>query len=409
MRRVNLQRIISAGRCSGNYKSLISALKVLTRGVLLTPLIVLMIFFCGNCALPGSVIVTHADTRSYLQAEYGPWGFLSIGAIKEQIVSEIRSDMILLRSPGNALLDPSPGAGSFLAGTVEINQTDLKSSAVEPPVTDDLAAAKPKGTVSEQPDIAVTVTQITEDTETPTAVHSPTPSRTVIPTQTQTAANPISPPPAATATPAATSTPRPTTTVTATITSTATVTATITSTATATITETATPNFTSTAAPTSTSTPAETEVTAGNTFWFSDQNVISDAFLMFPIPQTSSASQNTAGYVSFETEDFQSGSSIDGGIATVYVYATNIYPSDRTIDVSIHRGWTTLGSGQAVIPGSSTVPLLLSFSFPTSGAVLQGEGKFLMADFLLEGGVRIYWAGNDFSESRIAFPNISPP
>jgi len=89
------------------------SMKVSIRGVLLTPMIVFMIFFCGHCALPGSVMVTHADTRSYLQAEYGPWGFLSIGAVKEQIVSEIRSDMIMLRYPGSTLLDPSPGAGSF--------------------------------------------------------------------------------------------------------------------------------------------------------------------------------------------------------------------------------------------------------------------------------------------------------
>jgi hypothetical protein len=130
---------------------------------------------------------------------------------------------------------------------------------------------------------------------------------------------------------------------------------------------------------------------------------------MFPAPQASSPGQSSAGYVSFETENFPPGSSVDGGSTTVYVYVTNIFPADRSIDVTIQRGWTTLGSGQQVIPGNTTVPSLVSISFPISGAIFQGEGRFLMADFVLEGGVRIYWAGSDFSGSRIVFPDISPP
>lgn len=404
MLKVVLKGFFDAGKWLRNQMSLISALKVLIRVVLLAPLIAFMIFTCGYCAHPGSVLVTHADTRSYLQAEYGPWGFLSIGAVKEQIVSEIRSDMIMLHYPGSTLLDPSLDAGAFLINTAPTHPADLKSTeAVVPSEMEKSSTEAREVTITDQPatGVAVTLTQTTLSTETPTAVNSLTPSRTAMPEWTETTSNPVLPQPTTTTTSLATSTPS------ASLTFTATNTSTPTSTASVTATNTSTPTLTAT--PTQTATPTETGTAAGNTYWFSDQNTFSGSYLMFPAPQTSSASQSSAGYVSFETEHFPSGSSIDGGSTTVFVFVTNIFPSDRSIDVTIHRGWTTLGSGQQVIPGNSTVPSLVSISFPTSGAVLQGEGRFLMADFVLEGGVRIYWAGSDYSGSRIIFPDISPP
>ena len=131
--------------------------------------------------------------------------------------------------------------------------------------------------------------------------------------------------------------------------------------------------------------------------------------MMYPSPPPVSSSQSTGGTVSFETEFFEAGSTLESGMTTVYLYATNTSLSEGSIGIEIFSGWNSLGSGQGAVPAAVLDPRLLSVSFSTSATVLQGEGRFLMANISTDPGVRIYWAGSAYDEARVDFPEIAGP
>lgn len=270
------------------------------------------------------------------------------------------------------------------------------------------------------------------------ATPSPTPTRTKTPTAARPAASSTSP--INTETPSASATETssaglPTSTLTATIsathtltgtagaifstasatpspTSTLTVTSTVTGSPTSSPTMTSTTTATASATASSTASPTRTAtvITGGNSYWLSDQtNGISGNFMMYPSPPSVSSSQSTGGTVSFETEFFEAGSTLESGMTTVYLYATNTSLSEGSIGIEIFSGWDSLGSGVGDVPAAVLDPMLLSVSFSTSATVLQGEGRFLMANISTDPGVRIYWAGSAYDEARMDFPEIAAP
>ena len=67
------------------------------------------------------------------------------------------------------------------------------------------------------------------------------------------------------------------------------------------------------------------------------------------------------------------------------------------------------GKRTGAVPAAVLDPRLLSVSFSTSATVLQGEGRFLMANISTDPGVRIYWVGSAYDEARVDFPEIAGP
>ncbi|MEK6588073.1 MAG: hypothetical protein AABY97_04455, partial [Chloroflexota bacterium] len=85
---------VSAARKQEERKD---SLRDLLRWLLLVPLIFLLLFGCGWLATVG-LPVASADTRSFLKADYGPWGFEVIQPVNPEIIQEIQKDQILYPS-----------------------------------------------------------------------------------------------------------------------------------------------------------------------------------------------------------------------------------------------------------------------------------------------------------------------
>jgi hypothetical protein len=60
--------------------------------LLIVPVIIAMIFGCGQIALFTTSSTAFANTRSSLEAEYNPWTFLELPAVRPEIVNEIMAD-----------------------------------------------------------------------------------------------------------------------------------------------------------------------------------------------------------------------------------------------------------------------------------------------------------------------------
>jgi len=360
--------------------------------LLIIPLIVLLLVLCSHSALMGGFSVTHADAQTNLDADYGPWNFLSIGVLRKQVVSAIRADLALI-NPFYSLSDPVPGEGSFLINDSldDSISADLRSLNL-PDVT---------GTLSSNSVLPTQDSSSAQLTQTALAA-SGTPDRAADATQTATGASVTD---TSTGTVEATATTGTAAAATHTASPTATHTA---EAAAATATASATIAATQTASTAPTATDTETAADPEETYWFSDDVVsVSGEYRMVPY-RPSGSIQNKTNLVSFETENFVTGSMMQSGNTNVIFYAVNILPGDKTVHVTLYSGWRSLGSRELTIPGSSTTPALYTLSVPTSSHEFGGDARFLMVDFMMEGGVRIFWDGA-YNDSRCRFPALSPP
>jgi hypothetical protein len=256
------------------------------RLLILLALLFLSLLGCGQIALWVNAPTVYADTRSRMNADYGPWPFTVIHPVDPAIIEEIRRDAGIVGSgplviaeeafwptpaPGIALSVPDTATPPRAATATAIafitpTETPPPPAAVAGPAISPTSTAMALSTPTSTPFMILAATR----THTPAPANTATPTNTpaLAPTSTQFSAPAPSstlalpptetdtPPPMSTATPSATPTATPTATETGSPTAGATATPTATPTVTDTPTNTPTPS--NTPAPTSTATPTDT-------------------------------------------------------------------------------------------------------------------------------------------------------
>lgn len=190
-----------------------------SRWLLVLPIVLVVLFACGQIASLRQPVVAAADTRSKLSADYSPWGFASFAPVDIEIISQIRGDggigIANLVVPGIYWPEPAPaqteptGLPSRATSVAELPTatsvaTGNASAGTPTPTATSRAASPAYPTASPQ----ATATY----TRTPTV--SPTAQPTLFPTSTATATRRSPDLPTATSTsppsPAASPTPKPT-------------------------------------------------------------------------------------------------------------------------------------------------------------------------------------------------------
>ncbi len=156
-------------------------LRDLLRWLLLIPLILLLLFGCGTLGMFG-LRSAQADTRSELEADYGPWSYTVFKPVNIEIIEEIQKDAILY-----------PGTFSEPVAPI-ILPADFWFTPMPTPTPTVTTTGTPSATTTPTP----TPTGGTL-TPTPTSTSSATPteSPTALPTATFTPSGPPSPIPPA--------------------------------------------------------------------------------------------------------------------------------------------------------------------------------------------------------------------
>lgn len=101
------------------------------------------------------------------------------------------------------------------------------------------------------------------------------------------------------------------------------------------------------------------EAAAGNssTFWFYDATTPLE-YMMYQ-SQPSGSSTSSGSDVTFYSDTFQAGQSLQSGTATVYLYATNSSAVSNEITLILRAGDTQLGTSSMTVPAKTGSPLLL--------------------------------------------------
>ena len=73
-------------------KNALEQLREFSQWLLIVPIVIILLFGCGSLGLFTTSKVAYADTSSSLDAEYGPWPFLAVRAVRPEIIEEIQLD-----------------------------------------------------------------------------------------------------------------------------------------------------------------------------------------------------------------------------------------------------------------------------------------------------------------------------
>ena len=161
------------------------------------PALIVLIFACAQLALFTSPKVVYADKGSNLQAEYAPWTYLPIGAIRDDILEAIRLDQDL--GPHLALLFERPESivTSWVedGNPVKIASLPTQETVPPTPIAEStlvvIATSAATNTPLSDPTLAPMITPTMTPTVISTAV---TPTVQIIITSSPTPANTDAPP-----------------------------------------------------------------------------------------------------------------------------------------------------------------------------------------------------------------------
>jgi hypothetical protein len=325
-------------------------LRALSQWLLIFPIVMLILFSCGQIGILTSSKIAESTIQTNMEANYEPWSYVLIHPIRQDIVDEIIHDK-----------PKEEGEIREIPSTIEGNTSWADST---PNVTA-FPPAEPTTTPTVQG------SHQTLPTDTPQQNPSPLPTRT----PTQIIATSTTVPPTApvdhSPTPTNTTTEIPTTTV----------------------------------PPSPSNSPSSTETI---TFWMSGESPIRRYKLVTSQPNGPPRQVDMS--VTFTTDPFADGSSIEAGTSSIYFFATN--PSDQSMTMGImleagegHRSFP-IGGTEMTIPPNTTSPTFFEKSFPTIGYNLATNGILKLT---MVGGVHvtIYWDG-EWNDSRLVVPPITP-
>jgi len=94
----------------------LTQLREFSQWLLVVPLVIILLFGCGQLGLFTTSKVAYADTSSSLDAEYGPWPFLAVRAIRPEIVAEIKLDQEDTSQSDQVFNDPLAYNSEWLEG-----------------------------------------------------------------------------------------------------------------------------------------------------------------------------------------------------------------------------------------------------------------------------------------------------
>ena len=235
-------------------------MRALSQWLLVVPIIMAVIFGCGQLALFSNTRLAFADSPSSLAAAYDQWAYLPVLAVRDDIIAEIRSDFeglieiretfeqpenkpefawvpedqspvlvaalptILPHSPTNVPLPAEQAQESFVTDPVSFpTQPDTANNAFEAPVantsiptyppsaTDPPSPTQPGPQPTDTPQPTNTISPSGTPSQDPTSTPTTTPAPTSVPTSTPTTTAPL---PTSTLMPSATPTAMPTATAT---------------------------------------------------------------------------------------------------------------------------------------------------------------------------------------------------
>jgi hypothetical protein len=321
-------------------------LRTLSQWLLIFPVVMLLLFSCGQIGIITSRKIAESNIQSNITADYGPWSYVLIHSVKPEIIEDIFRDR-----------QNEDGEN----GTVpEQDQSDTPWLNTIPQPTS-VAHLEPTSTFipspSEENQPPPTETGIPQITPTQTPQTSSTP----IPTQSE---------------PTITSSPIPTS------------------------------NPTNTPSPTDlpTNTPV---VTISNTYWFSNDRVL-NGYALTPNQPTGPALEES-GYTRFYTEPFPDGTTIKGGRCTLTFYASNNTDQNWEIGIVISAGnsrWRTLGGTTKTIPANTTTPTLFTNNLSILSHTFT-QGERLSIAFSLTPFITMHWDG-EWNDAGLVVPLITP-
>lgn len=148
------------------------------------PAVIVLIFACAQLAILTIPRVVYADKGSNLQAEYAPWSYLPIAAIREDILEAIRLDQDL----GSTLAMLFERPESIVARWVEDNDpariaaAPTQESSAFTATLDSTAAPLPTNTATPTPQSSTPLAPTATVTLLPTSTSSPVLPNTAVPT-----------------------------------------------------------------------------------------------------------------------------------------------------------------------------------------------------------------------------------
>jgi hypothetical protein len=199
-------------------------LREFAQWLLIVPLIMMVLFGCGQLAIFTTSEAALADTQSRLTAEYGQWPYVQVKGIRGEIVEEIKKDGSESQDPNDTYNDPveivDPWVDSELPPivVVQLPGAGTPSPTGNPPAGSPGPGLDPTSTLdgtnspeaTSTPTATNTLTPWPTTTAEPTSTDNPSATRTFTPTPsltpTKTSTLPPTQPGAPTWTPSATAT-----------------------------------------------------------------------------------------------------------------------------------------------------------------------------------------------------------
>jgi hypothetical protein len=326
-------------------------LRTLSQWLLIFPIVMLVLFACGQIGILTSHKIAESNTLTNMEADYGPWSYVLIHSLKPEIIDEIIRDKPKEDGEGGAILSTSEGHVSWVDSTPNTSTTPSLSPTITPTI--------PK-------------TNLPSPSDTPQI--SPSPLPTQIQTQITATSSSVPPTPTANNSPTATHPP-----------------------------PTETPTIIATPSPTY-PTPSTEDIT----LWMSGVGSFSKYKLV--TTQPNGTGKQRSATTNFSTDPFPENSTIEGGKTTIYFFATN--PSDQPMTMGInllavegHRSFP-IGGTDISIPAGTTSPTLFTKSFSIIKYNLGTNGSLKLTMFIGV-NVTIYWDG-EWNDARLVVPPINP-
>jgi hypothetical protein len=156
-------------------ESALEQLRTFSQWLLISPVVLALIFGVGQLALLFKTEIQFASSNSSHSAEYSPWEFVPVRALRDGIVDEIRNDFVEKVDIGGTFYDP----------ILELDQVWLEGSSG--PIIPSTGPLVPSPTDQAESEIIPTFTpQPTQPSSQSPTVVSPQPTHTSIPTPTST-------------------------------------------------------------------------------------------------------------------------------------------------------------------------------------------------------------------------------
>lgn len=163
-------------------KNALDQLREFSQWLLIVPIVIILLFGCGQLGLFTTSKVAYADTSSALDAEYGPWPFLAVHAVRPEIIEEIQLDQ-----------EDDPEAGEIFHAPLAYDSEWLEGDPASAIVVALAPTNEPTAADTSEPENSTATTESTDtstSTTVPQAISTSLPNATAPPNSTNTTAPP---------------------------------------------------------------------------------------------------------------------------------------------------------------------------------------------------------------------------